>query len=300
MAHFIVRHKVQDYAKWKPIFDEHSATRQAVLEVRCLESTQSLPFAPLVELFARRTYVQRLFAPGSPLPAPWLAEMARLLPEIRLALPELLSPVTFPPEEERRRMFEALAQCLLALDAQPLILFVDDLHWADRATLDWLGYFASRQRDQALLLVGAYRPEDAPAGLVQRVAGWGREGVARRLPLARLTGEESAALIASLVDDSGLRSKLAGRVRAQSAGNPYFLIELCRAAPGDLPSALTELVRARLDRLPDSVRQVLQAAAVLEPDFNFEALRRASGRDEGETLDALDVLLSASLIAERG
>lgn len=67
-----------------------------------------------------------------------------------------------------------------------------------------------------------------------------------------------------------------------------------------MPTALAELLRARLERLPDPARQVLQAAAVLEPAFDFPTLRSASGRDEAETLDALDALLSAAVIAERG
>ena len=170
-----------------------------VLEGRCLEATQALPFAPLAELFGNRICEQRLFTPGSPVPSIWLAEVARLLPAIRISLPELPAPATLPPEEERRRVLEAFTQCLIALDARPLILFIDDLHWADRTTLDWLGYLVNRLRDQPLLLVATYRPEDAPAALAHLVAGWGREDALRRLPLARLTGEESAALVASLV-----------------------------------------------------------------------------------------------------
>jgi DNA-binding SARP family transcriptional activator/uncharacterized protein HemY len=271
-----------------------------VLECRCLETTQALPFAPLVELFGSRACAQRLFSPGSPVPSIWLAEVARLLPGIRLSLPDLPAPAALPPEEERRRVLEAFTQCLTALDARPLILFIDDLHWADRATLDWLSYLVSRLRDQPLLLVASYRPEDAPAALAHLVAGWGRENVVRRLPLERLTGAETAALMASLVGDPDLRAKLADRMQAQSAGNPYFLIELCRAAPGEVPPVLADLIRARLDRLPDTVRQVLQAAAILEPDFDFATLRRTSGRDEEETLDALDALLNAAVIVERG
>ncbi|HYN87297.1 MAG TPA: tetratricopeptide repeat protein, partial [Ardenticatenaceae bacterium] len=172
--------------------------------------------------------------------------------------------------------------------------FVDDLHWADRATLDWLGYLVRRLRDQPLLLIGAYRPEEAPLALVHLVAGWGRESLARVLPLARLTDEESASLIAAL----GADPLLAHQIHAQSAGNPYFLIELWRARSDEVPSVLKDLVRARLDQLPDTARQVLQAAAILEPDFDFATLRRTSGRGEEETLDALDVLLNASVLTE--
>jgi len=267
-----------------------------VVESRCLEATQTMPFAPLIELFSSQACIRSLFTPSSPIPAIWLAEVARLLPEVRAALPDLPAPAKLPPEEERHRLFEAFTRCLRALEGRPLIFFMDDLHWADRTTLDWLSYFLRRLRDQPLLLVGAYRPEDAPAALAQLTAGWSREGVMRRLTLSRLTSQESAALVASLGGDPAL----ADHLQAQSGGNPYFLIELCRAAPGDVPPALTELIRARLDRLPDPARQVLQAATVLEPDFDFATLRRTSGRGEEETLDALDMLLNAAVLVERG
>ncbi len=279
------------------LWQEWSATfapETTLLTARGLASTQALPFAPLTEMFSRREIAQKLFAAPSPLPPIWLCEVARLLPEIRARFPDLPAPAALPPDEERRRLFEAFAQCLLALP-RPIVFFFDDAHWADRATLDWLDYLAHRLREQALLLIVAYRSEDAPAALVHLAAGWGREGLARRVPLARLTNAESAALIVSLGGDPAL----AEQVHAQTAGNPYFLIELIRAGTDQVPTVLTELVRARLDRLPEGAQQVLQAAAVLAPDFDFATLRRTSGRGEEETLGGLDTLLGAAVLIER-
>ncbi|MBI4785471.1 MAG: AAA family ATPase [Chloroflexi bacterium] len=267
------------------------APRAAILQARCLDSTQALPFAPLAELFGQPVMAQK-FDAVSPI---WLAEVARLLPQIRATHPNLPAPATLPPDEERRHLFEAFTQCLLALDARPLVVFLDDVHWADRATLDWLGYAAHRLHDRPFLLVLAYRPEDAPSTLAHLVASWGRVGLARRVPLARLTAAESAALIASLGGDPALTE----RAQTQAAGNPYFLIEMYRALPSDLPPVLSELIRARLDRLDGTARQVLQAAAVLGPDFDFAILRRTSGRSEEETLEALDALLNANVLSER-
>ncbi|MGB8646033.1 MAG: AAA family ATPase [Anaerolineae bacterium] len=280
------------------LWEEWSAPldgRAVVLECRCLEATQSLPFAPLTELFGNRAVLNRLVTPGSSVPRIWLAELARLLPEIRVVLPELPMLAGLPAEEERRRIFEAFTQCLLALHGRPFVLFVDDLHWADHATLDWLDYFVHRLQDEPLLLIAAYRPEDAPAHLIQMTARWGREGLARRIQIARLTQEEAHLLVAALAG----QSQPALQAQAQSGGNPYFLIELARAQPGQVPPVLTDLVRARLDLLSDTARQVLQAAAMLEADFDFAALRRTSGRGEEETLDALDTLLDASVLIER-
>ncbi len=280
------------------LWREWSATlapSATVLEARCLDSTQALPFAPVAEMLSQPAVAHKLFTPSSPVSPIWLEQVARLVPTIRSTLPHLPAPLVLPPEEERRRLFEAFTQCLLALGGKPLVLFVDDVHWADRATLDWLDFLVHRLLTQPLLLVLAYRPEDASSPLAHLIASWGREGLARRLPLARLTDAEAAALLSSLGGDPGL----AQRIQAQSAGNPYFLIEMYRAMPEDIPPVLADLIRARLDRLDDASRQVLQAASVLGREFDFALLRRASGRSEEETLGALDTLLGANVLVER-
>ncbi|GAB4442833.1 MAG: AAA family ATPase [Anaerolineae bacterium] len=266
-----------------------------VLETRCLDTTQSLPFAPLTGLFSQSPCVQQLTRPDSPLPPVWLSELTRLLPDIRHHLPGLPTPPSLPPEEEHRRLFEAFVQLLRAFGSRPLLLFVDDLHWIDRATLDWLVYLVDRMSAEPLLLVGTYRPSDASPQLSQVAAGWNRQGLVRRLPLARLTPDETAQLISELHGDPARAEEL----QAKSAGNPYFLIELNQARPDSTPPELAELVRARLSRLSETARQVLQAAAVLDSGFDFATLRRTSGRGEEETLNALDELLAVAVLQER-
>ncbi len=286
-----------------------------VFETHALEATRQLLFAPLANFFSRPAIMRRLLLPSSKLPRIWLAELTRVVPELRaeLTAPPVAAgrtlplPPALPLAEERARIYEAFTQCLLALPttAAPIVFFMDDVHWADDATIDWLDYFVHAMNDEyrgrahALLVVLAYRPDDAPAHLVHVSASWGRANLARRIELPRLTSEESARLLNALVSDPALKENLRARLQAQSAGNPYFLIELARAAPVKVPLVLSELIRARLDKLPETARQVLQAAAVLEPDFEFAALRRTSGRDEEETLDALDTLLNASVLIER-
>jgi DNA-binding SARP family transcriptional activator/tetratricopeptide (TPR) repeat protein len=283
----------------------------AVFEGRGLELTQALPFAPVAEMFRYPGCTERLFGPSSPVSPVWLAEAARLLPEIKALRRDLPAPARRPPDEERYRLFEALVQCLTARHARPLVLFLDDAHWADGTTLDWLGYLLGRAQviGQGLLLALAYRPTDAPGPLQRLISGWVRQGCAHRLEMPRLDPAETAALAASL----GQAPQAAEQLQQLSAGNPYFLIELARTPvqakttvpqPGStpvpsVPSVLGDLIRARLLRLSVSARQVLQAAAVLEPDFDFATLRRASGRAEEETLDSLDELLGEGLLLER-
>ena len=291
------------------LWAEWSATlppELAILEARGLESTQTLPFAPLIELLGSNACLRRIATTSSAAPSIWLAEVARVIPALRTSMPSLPPPATLPFDEERRRLFEAFAYAtrLTAIDGQPVLLFVDDLHWVDQAFLDWLDFFVHRMTNQGLLLVLAYRPEDATTAVARLIAGWNRAEVLHRIALQRLTAPEAKSLVQSLGGDPDLAQK----ARAQSAGNPYFLIELCRAGYSDpqalprsssVPPVLSEIIRSRLNRLPHTAHQVLQAASVLEPNFDFATLRRVSGRGEEETLDALDAILEMSVVVEK-
>jgi DNA-binding SARP family transcriptional activator/ATP/maltotriose-dependent transcriptional regulator MalT len=266
-----------------------------LIEIACLEATQVLPFAPLVALFSHVSWTARVAAAvGATLP-PWLHELTRLLPSLGELLPRPLLG-GLPPAEERQGLFEAFVQALLAVADAPRVLFVDDIHWADQATLDWLDYAIHRLRETPLLLVVAYRSEDAPRGLLRRVAQWERDGHVRRLALGRLTPDEAATLLRALEAPAAAHARLT----QASAGNPYFLSELARAPEAELPPALIDLVRARVEGLPQAARELLQAAAVLLPDLERLALQQVSGHDEAATLDALDTLLESGVLVEQG
>jgi DNA-binding SARP family transcriptional activator len=262
---------------------------------RALEGNRALPFVPIAELLSRAAPFQRLLRAGSPLAPLWLAEVARLLPELRLRMPDLPPSAELPPEEERRRLFEALTQTLLAVGGRPLVLFVDDVQWADDTTLGWLGYLLHRLRDDPFVLVLALRTGDLPATCRAIMTGWERDGIAERLVLGELDDGAAAALLDAL----GADPAAAARYQAQARGNPLFLAELARAGGEEIPPVLAEAIRARLARLPETELHLLQAVAVLEPDADFEALRRTAVSDEEATLDALDALLAAAILAEQ-
>jgi DNA-binding SARP family transcriptional activator len=264
-----------------------------VLEARCLLSTQQMPFAPLIALFSHRIWLDRFAAVADAAQPTWLEDLSPLLPTLQETLARPLIS-RFQPEDERHRVFEAFMQALQAIAAPPLVFFLDDIQWADSTTLDWLDYLAHRGRELSLLLVLAYRSEDASRALLQRIAQWDRDGLVQRLKLNRLTREEGAALLQAL--DARVHDFT--RVYEAGAGNPYFLSEMAHAPPGDLPPALADLVRARLDHLPEVAQHVLQVAAVLEPDIDPATIWQIAGRDEDETLDALDTLLRTAILTE--
>lgn len=264
----------------------------APVELQCLEATRGLPFAPLVALFSNPAWGARVAAAVGSRPPAWLQELSRLLPALQELPPQAV--LGGPPAEGRQRLFEAFVQAPLAVGTAPHLLFVDDLHWADGATRDWLDYAIRRLRDTPLLLVASYRSEDADHELLRRVAQWERELPVRRLALGRLAAAEASALLSSL----GVSAEQRARLAHESAGNPFFLTELAQAGALSVPPALADLVRARVQALPEPARQLLQAAAVLGPDSEGATLLQISALDEEPALAALDSLLASGVIVE--
>lgn len=280
------------------LWQEWSSTLPASctrIDMRGLEAMHRLPFAPYITWFNRSPAAQRLLAADSPLAPVWLAEFTRLMPDLGALVADLPVPARVEPDEERRRVFEAMTQGLLALRPHPIVCWLDDAHWTDPTTLDWLAYVAERLPRHPLLLVVSFRTEDRTPEIDALAARWVREGIARNLELARLTEHEGHALVAALRGDPGRAAEL----YQQSQGNPYFLSQLVHVEPNAVPSALADVVRVRLARLPVPAVEIMQAAAVLGLDTAAELLRRVSGRSEDETLDAIDTLLTAGVLIER-
>ncbi len=270
------------------------APAATVLEAQGLSTTQSLPFAPVADLLRSPLMRRRLLWLAHAAPV-WLEDVMQLVPDLRDELPVPLPSTILPPLEEQRRLFEALVQSLGIRAEHPLVLFVDNLHWADQATIEWLGYLLHRGHNLPLLFVGAYRPEEAPP-LLALIASWMRDGVAQRLALARLDHEETTQLIAALNGDV----RRAEELYARSAGNPYFLIELLRAEPGAMPAQLADLITLRLDQLPGAARQILQVAALIQPEIDCTLLQHISGRTEEETIEAVETLQQTGLLRDEG
>jgi len=252
----------------------------------------------------------RLLRFSSPI---WLAEASRLLPELREIAPDLPQPLPAGPEEARTRLFEALCQLVLELTRgpHPVLLCLDDLHWADNATLDLLAYLARRLRNRPLLIIGAYRSEEAEtvAGLRHSLA---RIGGLTELRLTGLDIESVLQLLRHLIGPIPGDETLARRLQAATGGNPFYLLETVRALLEthqpwtelihleDLPlsDAIRQALEARISRLSPQARQILEAGAILGTSFDFDLVRLTAGRGEMETLDGLDELVARQLLVE--
>jgi len=267
-----------------------------VIELRGTAATQALPLAPVQFWLSTTALGHRLLGDGV-LNLDHLVNIARMLPEIRAYhRHKIPAPSVLPEGIAQRLAFDALAQGIIGLSASLCVVFVDDLHWVDLTTLAWLGYLLERLRAYPLLLISAYRPQDASQHLHQTIADWEHSNVSQQLPIPRLSGYETSELFRSVDGDPSLLPY----AEEQSAGNPYVLLEFVRSTPGTIPASVEKRIRGCIVHLSDEARQVMDAAALLDPSITLPMLQRVSGRSEEEVLDWLDTLLHGEILTEIG
>lgn len=251
--------------------------------------------------------------------------LAALLPELQLRLGELPSSVHLAPEQARLRLYEAVGALLGAIASErPLLLLLDDLHWADPATLDLLCYIAAHQRAARLMALGAYREGEAThtQAFERMLATLHRLRIVNVLALGSLSTGEVARLAESHL--GGALDPSASRLLyRQSEGNPFFAEELLRswdesgrlapvgaerehvlgwraadAPDAELPSGILTTIRQRFVRLPSSTVDRLRVAAIIGRTFDLALLAEISG-DTPETLeDRLLVAVRAQVIRQ--
>jgi DNA-binding NarL/FixJ family response regulator len=190
---------------------------------------------------------------------------------------------------DRHRVHRALRDLLERLaGARPLVLWLDDLHWADGASADALAALVRRPPAGAVLLAAAAREGGRPAPLDAALAGADREGRLTDLPLAPLSEAEAAELVGADV----------ASIYALSGGNPFYLEQLVRA--DGVPASVAASLAAELAALPEDARLVLRAAAVVGDPFDPALAAEAAGVSETDALQALDVLLTHALVRPAG
>lgn len=284
-------------------------------------SGSDLPYQPL--LLAVRPVIESIPSERlAQLTAASRRELALLIPEIHERFPDLEPNPKLPPAQGKARLFAALTEffALLSRD-RPVILFLDDLHWADDATLEYLGYLIGTQRDVPLFVIGTYRAEEALEG--SRLRAWlDALGPGRHyhpLALNRLSHEETRVCIERWLGAGDER--VSALLYSETEGNPLFLKELTRSlvqsrvlqqtpqgnwqltvtelSAAHVPESLRELIAAALRRAPQRARLLLGLASVIGHDFPLAVMREILHKPEEKILDDLDVLKRAGLIVER-
>jgi predicted ATPase/DNA-binding SARP family transcriptional activator len=281
--------------------------------VRCYEGEANVAYGPVADglrgALAQSGCADRLDA----LPAHWLAEAARLLPELSAYRPGLPPAPPLDAPGGQSRFFEGLRQVLSAIcqGPAPNVLFFDDMQWADAASLDLLAYLVRRLAGQPLFILATWRNDEGPAAARLRslVADAQRAGRGMALVLKRLALADMLDLVRSLSNTgANLPDDIGGRLYHETEGLPLFLAaylevlaqEDARGEEGTwpVPRGVADLLRARLAAVADAARQALQAAAVIGRSFDLETLQATSGRSDEEVVSALEALAGRGIIHE--
>ncbi len=288
------------------------AERVDLVGTRCLALEQDLPFAPLIQVM-RRLADHLPAARWREVPPFALAQVALFVPTLHYQVPDLPAVPDTTPEENRTRLIDGFASVLVALsDQTPLVLFFDDIHWADAETLAVLGRLAYRARRHPLLVVVTYPPDALAENEALRtlVVQWRHDGVAETLSLTPLDERDVAHFLAHVWDRPvDAVADLAAHVYTHTEGIPLYVVEVVREAvsrgralprPEDLPPVqnlehVRTLILNRVARLPRVAQDTLQLAAVLGRTFALDVLETAAPFDP---LPGLEALLKARFLQE--
>jgi DNA-binding SARP family transcriptional activator/tetratricopeptide (TPR) repeat protein len=274
---------------------------------RCYETQQMLPFGPWLD--AARTGGMLAGDVVKSLAPAWRAELARILPEVDRDRARSPGPPNHP------RLFEAFAHLLEHVTAtRPLLVVLEDGHWADELSLRLVGFLVRRLPAARLLLMVTVREEDAgdaPA-LGRVLTELDREGRLTRVRLAPLARGDVTALVVALVGGSArdaATTGLAEEAWSASEGNPFFALETVRArtedgpshvsGPRGLPERLQLLVAGRFDRLSARGRHLATVAAVVGNEAPLPLLALAAGMSDAEAEDEVAELVQRRILVER-
>lgn len=261
-----------------------------VLSGRATEFEQQIPFQILLE-----TLQDQLGDAAGDRGAPAIDLLRHALPGSGPV------PETDHADIDRFRLFQALRRFLSELAVEPLVVLLDDVHWADPGSIDFLAFLSRHEFGVPLLVTIAYRDRQAPSRLREAMTRGADLGVVRRLALTGISRAAAAALVGA---DTGDRAF--DRMYRESGGNPLYLLtlrrrpELSSGDPRRRPVAvsgrLESLVLGEVAALPEPVAQVATAAAVLGDPFDIDRLIEVMGRPDDTVQRALAALLRNDLL----
>jgi len=231
--------------------------------------------------------------------------LARLMPELgrRMNLPA--PGPTSDLESERQALFGSVMRMIGRFSArQPMLIVLDDLHWADRSTLRLLASLAGDNPPKGILALGLYRDTELPpeSQLPETLIQLQRRLPTTRLQVEALDEDEVRNLISGRLDEN-----LAAVIRDQTGGNPFFIEQLLRnleesgeAKPSSVPPEIREVISQRVARLPEGGPELLARAALIGRDFDLGILARTTTEDEDRIIELLDTAVAAGLLDESG
>jgi tetratricopeptide (TPR) repeat protein len=289
-----------------------------MLQGNCFEPDRVMPYAPLLDL------LRAFIAAGPPEQvsrclAPTAQELVKLLPELATLLPDVAPSSPLESEPEKRRLFQALARFFTGLATeQPVLVIVEDLHWSDDTSLEFLTFLSRRVPAHPIVLILTYRNDQVQPALRHFLAELDRERLATEAVLARLTPDEVDTMLQAIFDlKRSVRAEFLDVIYGLTEGNPFFIEEILKSlitageifyADGTwdrkpmnelhIPRRVEDAVQRRSEQLGSTTKQVLTLAAVTGRRFDFALLEALTGMNERELLPLIKELIAAQLVVE--
>jgi oligopeptide transport system substrate-binding protein len=251
------------------------------------------------------------------LPQGVLADVLSLAPELKTHFPDVSANPPLDPQAERQRLFENIVIFFSTLsDHAPLLLILEDAHWADSGTLARMLHLARNTRHKRVMIVAPYREVelDEARPFHEVLLDIQREGLAVRLKLNRLTRSQTQDLLGVLFAEEILPDFLEGIYR-ETEGNPFFIEEVCKTmlASGKMtfgdgrwhrpsmkelgvPQSVQVAIQSRVGKLPELSQEILKLAAVVGRVFDLETIAKTSDLEEDQLIDAMEDAQNAQLI----
>jgi DNA-binding winged helix-turn-helix (wHTH) protein/tetratricopeptide (TPR) repeat protein len=290
----------------------------AVLIVGHCSEQEATPYLPFIEIL--EGYIDRASDPDAvrKLLGDEAADLARLLPKLNRLLPDLPIALNLPADLARRQLFNSFSN-FIARQAreQPIVLIVEDLHWADESTLALMHHLSQRIPGLPVLVIGTHRDTEVDLGpaLSRTLDDLIRGRLAIQIRLKGLPSGDVAQMLETLSGKTA-PAMVVGEFMAETDGNPFFVEELFRHLAevdrlydsagefrarlniGELnvPPNVRLVVGRRVARLDDLTRKILAVAAVIGRSFAFELLQAAVRMESAALLNCLDAAQALGLI----
>jgi class 3 adenylate cyclase/tetratricopeptide (TPR) repeat protein len=301
------------------IGEEAQARGMRVLTGHCVEMSGAPPYLPYVEMIE-----QAISNPRSPLAlrqalgdvAP---EIARIAPALRRVFPDIPPAVELPAELARRYVWNSFSEFVgRAAQGQPLMLVLEDLHWADESTVLLTEYLAPLLPEMPVLVLGTYRDAevDPSQPLGRGIGNLGHRGLLERISLRRLSLDGVSGMLRALAGQPP-PEELTQVIHRETEGNPFFVEEVylhlvesgvlldehgrlrsdLQLDEVSVPESIRLVLGERLDRLASSTHEVLVAAAVSGRVFTSELVGEVAGMSDDTLVEAFDEAERARLLA---
>jgi len=281
------------------------------------ESEGGAPYAPFAQIV--RKSLRQGAENGFELPEFVLGDLLELAPDLKPYYPDVPPNPKLEPEAEQQRLFEnVVAFCQAISEHSPLMLVIEDAHWADSGSLSLLRYLAGSPRNQRTLLAATYREVelDEARPFHEALLELNRKRLGTRLKLKRFDEQQSRDLLAAVFDEE-ITPEFLDAIYAETEGNPFFIEEVCKALVEsgqvfhtedgwdrlgieeiEIPQSVRVAIQSRVSKFPEEYQDTLNLAAILGREFDFDTLAEASDLDEDTLIEALETAEDAQLIEE--